>query len=205
MLIYSGRFFPTSSLSLISCWQKRSEFMVLSRAFSRSEPAYGRPESRWSAQPMDTAILEESPMRVPTSEAMGRWKVRLGCADGTCRMRDSFFAMVKRIYRSEETLMKTLKNHLNSKSRRGRGAGGARRWARAGRGTSAGSSTSAASSPAKADMMMKLESGHKKSANIAPQGTRANPVELERLSLYNGPLGGWTVFVLYSWEQHEQI
>ncbi|GBP84548.1 hypothetical protein EVAR_65224_1 [Eumeta japonica] len=29
-------------------------------------------------------------------------------------------------------------------------------------------------------------------------------IVLKPLSLYNGPLGGWTVFVLYSWEQHEQ-
>ncbi|GBP08593.1 hypothetical protein EVAR_7206_1 [Eumeta japonica] len=33
---------------------------------------------------------------------------------------------------------------------------------------------------------------------------RANPVVLKPLSLYNGPLGGWTVSALYSWAQHEQ-
>ncbi|GBP76655.1 hypothetical protein EVAR_51140_1 [Eumeta japonica] len=35
-------------------------------------------------------------------------------------------------------------------------------------------------------------------------GTRANPVVLKPLSLCNEPLGGWTVLVLYSWEQHEE-
>ncbi|GBP19453.1 hypothetical protein EVAR_15801_1 [Eumeta japonica] len=33
---------------------------------------------------------------------------------------------------------------------------------------------------------------------------RANPVVLKPLFLYNGPLGGWTVFVLHLWEQREQ-
>ncbi|GBP84329.1 hypothetical protein EVAR_61546_1 [Eumeta japonica] len=38
----------------------------------------------------------------------------------------------------------------------------------------------------------------------SPLGTTANPVVLKLLSLYNGCLEEWTVFVLYSWEQHER-
>ncbi|GBP00073.1 hypothetical protein EVAR_74384_1 [Eumeta japonica] len=36
-------------------------------------------------------------------------------------------------------------------------------------------------------------------ANVAPQGIRANPVVMKPLSLYNGPMRGWNVFVLMKW------